>query len=132
MVLVVSAERISDSGKGANLYGGFASGTITADNPVGTDDYFVPCGFRPRGITWIGADGEEKIWFEGMPESDTSGNSFFTVSTAGAKSYTATGGAYYHNGVDPTDATDVPGEDGFVIPYGWLGAAEVSFWVAYR
>lgn len=123
-------------GGGSNLFGAFASGTLTSDDttPAAVN---IKCGFRPRGIIFIITTGTNKKieWWYGMPGTapylETKDNGAGTADLT----YSATGGPTYYDGsagVVGVGVNQQDEEDGFTWPAALQTAGDVGLWVAFR
>ena len=114
-----------NAGGGANLYGAFASGTLTADDttPVAVN---VICGFQPKSIVLFNETTALKIeWWVGMTAAD-----YVNTVTAGTQTYVTSGGPVVYAGTGVGGAGGV--SEGFTIPAALQAASDLIHWVAYR
>ena len=115
-----------NAGGGANLYGAFASGTLTADDttPVAVN---VIVGFQPRMIVLFNETTALKIeWWVGMTAAD-----YINTVTAGTQTYVTSGGPVVYAGTAESGTGDGESE-GFTIPAALQAASNLIHWAAYR
>lgn len=115
-----------DNDGGSNLYGAFASGTLTADDttPVAVN---VLVGFQPTRIVLFNETTAAKTeWWTGMTAAD-----YIKTVTAGTQTYETSGGPVVYAGA-AADGAGSGESEGFTIPAALQAASNLIHWVAYR